>query len=190
MTCLACRTRTGGFLCRPCTATLGPTPDRMAGPVLVRSAFAHEGAARSLVHRLKYEAVAGVADALAGVVAPLLPADTPALVPVPRAVARRLRYGIDPARALAAAVSARTGIPVRAVLVAPWWVHRRAGPAGSRRGAPRFQIQTVPPPGSVLVDDVVTSGATLVAASRATGCTRAVTVTAGHSTLSRGRPVP
>lgn len=161
----------------------------MAGPVLVRSAFAHEGAARALVHRLKYEAVVGVADVLAGVMVPLLPARTPGLVPVPRVVARRLRYGIDPARALADALSERTGIPVHAALVPPWWVHRRAGPAGRRRGAPRFQVRAVPPPGSVLVDDVVTSGATLVAASAVTGSTRAVTVSAGHSTLSPRGPV-
>lgn len=129
------------------------------------------------MHRLKYEAVAGVSDRLAAVVAPLLPSDARVLVPVPRVRFRHLGYGVDPAAALADAVARRTGALVAAVLVPEVWARRRAGPAGRWRGTQRFRLRSRVPAGAVLVDDVVTTGTTLLAAARTTGITRAVTVT-------------
>ncbi len=41
-----------------------------------------------------------------------------------------------------------------------------------------FSLKMPAPVGSVLVDDVVTTGTTLAAAARVAGCQRAVTVTA------------
>ena len=53
--------------------------------LLVRSAFSHEGAARSLVHRLKYEAVLMAADVMVEFgLMDLLPKGAIGLVPVPR----------------------------------------------------------------------------------------------------------
>jgi predicted amidophosphoribosyltransferase len=146
--------------------------------VLVRPAFVHTGLARELVHRLKYRA-----EPLPGIglcLAPLLPTDASALVPVPRVVARRWRYGVDPAAELARSIGAATGLPVIAALGSPIWLHRRAGKRDATRGTPRFEMVTVPPEGAVLVDDVFTTGLTLGAASTASGITTAVTLTAAQ----------
>lgn len=185
MTCLACRDASREAICRRCLGTLRRAPDRIAGSVLVRSAFVHEGAARALVHRLKYEAVAGVADRLAATLEPLLPSGAEALVPVPRVHWRRLRYGVDPAVALAVAVGRRCGLPVSRALRPMWWAARRAGSAETRRGIQHFEPTGIRPgPDAVLVDDVVTTGTTLRSAASVTGLTHAVTVTAGHSSLT------
>lgn len=143
----------------------------------MRSVFVHEGAARLLVHRLKYEAMSGIANRLAGVLEPLLGPETTALVPIPRVVVRRWRYGIDPALALATALGRRTGLPVVHSLRPRFWVRRRAGAAADPRGTPSFGLRVTAPAGSVLVDDVVTTGTTLSAAAHMTGCRRAITVT-------------
>lgn len=152
-----------------------PAPARWVGGVLVRSAFLHDGPARELVHRLKYQS-----DPLPGigaVLAPLLPRDATALVPIPRVVLRRWRYGVDPAMELARSVAAATGVPVLAGLAPPLWVHRRAGPAAQTHGRPRFDVVAPVPVGAVLIDDVVTTGATLAAAAAITGIRQAVTLT-------------
>ena len=149
----------------------------------MRSAFGHEGAARLLVHRLKYEAISGVADRLAVVLEPLLATETTALVPIPRVVLRRWKYGIDPALALATALGRRVDLPVVQSLRPRVWTRRRAGTAGHPRGTQSFGLRTAVPAGSILVDDVVTTGTTLRAAAGVTGCRRAITVTSSGGGL-------
>lgn len=144
--------------------------------VLIRSAFVHEDPARTMVHRLKYRAAPP--GRLGVLLAPLVPRGAAALVPVPRVRLRRWRYGVDPALELARSLGAVTGLPVVAALVAPVWLHRRAGPSGQARGLPHFTRGGPVPPGAILIDDVVTTGATLVAAAAVTGITTAVTLTA------------
>ncbi len=186
MTCVACRRASAHSLCRYCLATLAPAPDRLVGRVLVRSAFAHEGAARRLVHRLKYEAVSGVAERLARAMVPLLPPDCTALIPLLRVSVRRRRYGVDSAVELAEAVAALSGLPVVRALRPGLWRRRRAGSAsGQRRGVPGFARAAPIPPGSVLVDDVVTTGSTIRAATAVSGVVRAVTATAACRRLGR-----
>jgi predicted amidophosphoribosyltransferase len=146
--------------------------------VLVRPALVHEGVARSLVHRLKYDASPAVASVLAAAMAPLVPADAAALVPVPRVIARRWRYGVDPARELTFALGARIALPVVDALRPAVWTARRAGPGGRPRGHPRFTAVGPAPESAVLVDDVLTTGATLAAAAAVLGVRRAVVATA------------
>ena len=178
MICLACAEPAGGDLCVRCSETLTPAPEQHLGGVLVRSAHAHEDAARRLVHRLKYGALASAAIPLARGMADRLPTEARSLVPVPRVVVRRWRHGIDPAAELAAALARITGLQVVEALRPAWWVARRAGPAGGRRGLPRFTLKRSPGDGVVLVDDVVTTGTTLRSAARVIGSHHAVTATA------------
>ena len=182
--CLACarRNAVGGPLCRECAAgfTRGGAR-RLPGGILVHSAFAHQGTARLLVHRLKYGAQPAAAALLAVPMARELPSGAAALVPVPRARLRLWRYGVDPALELARAIGRVSGLPVTRVLSPSWWHRRRAGAGGVARGVPRFRARAAVPAGAVLVDDVVTTGSTLAAAAAALGrALPAVTATAAR----------
>lgn len=170
MLCLACAERPGRPLCLGCARDLepGPTTHLPAGMVVV-AAYRHRGAARRLVHRLKYQGLTAGADVLGAAMARSVPAAATALVPVPRAWSRRLRTGVDPARQLAARVGALTGLPVIDALEAGWWWGHHAGTPRRARSEARFRPLRPIPFGAVLVDDVVTSGATLVAARAVLG---------------------
>ena len=65
-------------------------------------------------------------------------------------------------------MAAISGVEVRADLIAPLWASQRAGRRGSDRRPPRFSTRGRPV-GGVLVDDVLTTGRTLRAASAALG---------------------
>ena len=142
--------------------------------VLVVGALAHRGEARHLVHRLKYYADLGAGRVLADLMRPLV-ADAPCLVPVPRAMARRLRFGIDPARWLSERLSVLTGVAVANALVPGIWWPRRAG--ATDRTRPVLTRRGPVGPDAVLVDDVVTTGATIDTAARLLGSTAALAAT-------------
>lgn len=167
MVCLACHNVTRGRLCERCAATMRPAPDLLLpGGIRVVAAHRHEGAAKTLVHHLKYRGV----QEYAGMVAERLDGHVPRLplVPVPRALSRRLKYGVDPARVIAAALAARLQVPVIETLARPIHVPRRAGRDHSRT-VPPFRSRQGLRFGVVVVDDVVTTGATAMAAVGAIG---------------------
>lgn len=165
MVCLACSQLAGGVLCRRCELSLRRCPDHyLAGVGAVFSAFRHRGAARLLVHHLKYRGVVAAGTLLAEAMAPHVPAGT-VLVPVPRVGWRRLRYGVDPALELTRSLARITHAPVARCLVAPFWGRARAG--GVHGSAPRFRLgRPVPRLPVMLVDDVITTGSTLAEAAR------------------------
>lgn len=170
-------------MCRRCRDVLRPVAPRLVGNgLVVAAAYRHDGPARVLVHRLKYRAVTGAAAALAPGMVAALPHGAAVLVPVPRARLRAWRHGVDPASALAAEMARLCGLPVARALRGGWWwpAHAGAGRAARLTGADaRFRGVASVPHGAVLVDDVLTTGATLVAAARTTGAViGAVTATA------------
>lgn len=124
-------------------------------------AFHHSATGRRLVHRLKYHGLSSAADILSGAMAPLVPATAAVLVPVPRSPVRRVTYGVDPAKELARRLGRLLDLPVVAALAPPLWWPRHAGRDMSRRTAPAFTVRRSVAGGVVLVDDVITSGATL-----------------------------
>lgn len=135
-----------------------------------------------MVHELKYRGVVGFAGLAASMIVervPLLP-----MVPVPRGLGRRLRYGVDGALELALSLSALTGAPVFRLLRAPLHSPRRAG-GDHKSPAPAFGLRRAFPGQVVVVDDVVTTGATIEAAVRALGRGRvALAVTANSAKRS------
>lgn len=155
-------------LCESCRRELRPGSPRIVGGLSIRPALRHEGAVRRLIHDLKYRAVRPVAGLLAHEVVRVLPPGIDMIVPVPRVLARRLRYGVDQAGELASAVRRLTGLPVVQALAAPAWQPGHAGRRRADRRAVRFRAIR-PVSRAVLVDDVVTTGATLAAAASTIG---------------------
>ena len=175
--CIFCWSKSASLLCDPCRRDVRALPATRVSGVRIESAATHEGVARRLVHLLKYQAMEAAGLTLAALMAPLVPGDAEALVPVPRAGLRRLRYGVDPARVLASVLGDMTGIQVVAGIAAvPWWPSH-AGSERTQRRTPGFRMVRPIPAGGVLVDDVVTTGTTLVAAAELAGCRQAVTAT-------------
>ena len=165
MICLGCRNWSRAVVCSRCSrrSTRGGS-QRLASGLLVRSAFAHEGAPRDLVHRLKFEGLLPAAHWLAGQMTPLVLGVPGVLVPVPRTGARRLRFGVDTGLALALALGKLTGRPVERLLRAPVWARGHTGRDSARRQPPIFFSRSSNVP-ILLVDDVITTGSTLQAAA-------------------------
>lgn len=135
----------------------------------VIAGFEHRGPARILVHRLKYEGMLEAARVLVPPVIRQVDFRVDVVTYVPRVLARRWRYGIDQSRELAKAIAAELAVPMIQSLETLWWSPPSAGaPAASRR-PPGFWIRrrSPTPEGKVLiVDDVLTTGATMREATR------------------------
>jgi predicted amidophosphoribosyltransferase len=141
------------------------------------SLLAYEGAARRLVTGLKYRddrvALAWLADGMAALLDP--PAG--AIVTwAPTSARRRRRRGFDQAELLARAVARRWCLPCRRLLVrrgpsrpqtGASLSERQAGPRLAASAHRRPLVPTGVPAAVVVVDDVVTTGATLRAAAGA-----------------------
>jgi len=163
-----------------------------AGLARVRSAVWHEGGARHTVHQLKYEGWWRVTEAMAEAMLRLEPLTGPLfLVPVPLAAKRRRARGYNQSAHLAGAIGRRLGLPVRGDMLArvretPTQTaltpeERLANVAGA------FVAHRVRGSRVVLVDDVFTTGATLVAAAQALTVSGAIEVEA--VTFARAKPV-
>ena len=163
MLCLSCALP-ARVLCEPCRQTLRPVPPRRVAGVVAEAAFLHRDAAANLVRNMKYRRSLPAARFLARAMAESVSRDATVLIPVPRALVRRVTYGIDPSHELANELAVITGLPVLHALKAPIWWPRRAGAPRSRRGRVVFSSIGGRFDHSVLVDDVLTSGATMESA--------------------------
>lgn len=147
------------------------------------SSAAHESVARDLIAALKFRCLLPVADLMADRIQWLAPSTllSGTIVPVPTAPLRTALRGFDPAAEIAAALAERAGLPVVTCLA-----RSGAGRQVGRRRAqrighpPRIRAEGQVPRSVLLIDDVLTTGATLTACAQAlrqAGAVRVVAIT-------------
>lgn len=166
--CGVCWTPEGERICETCR-------HRRPAFAGARSAFVYDGPARDAVLALKFEGVAAIARAMAVPMAECLVewgVGVSAIVPVPLAGSRKRSRGYNQSELLAREISGLIGLPVgndalvRSRSTSPQvrqadWEARRDNVAGAF-AAGRSQLK-----GAIaLIDDVITTGATLDACAR------------------------
>ncbi len=183
--CAGC-SRYGTVLCGGCENDLRPASDPTVSFLaadaaslggseveLVVSAFRHEGVARRCLQRLKYGGARRLADPLARAALPafdgLLAVSGPAiLVPVPVHVSRARERGYNQALLLAGALGAARQLPVVELLTRPRATQRqhaldRTARLANLRSAFAASARRAQPGRVIVVDDILTSGATMEA---------------------------
>jgi predicted amidophosphoribosyltransferase len=173
--------------CERALRGLGPVWSVVPGVDLTWSAAPYEGTARNLIGALKFGSRLGLADDAASMIAGRAPAEIldGTIVPVPPAPRRRRQRGFDSAEAIAMALAPRTELPLVPCLGRTQG-RRQVGRRRAERLAdpPTIRVVSPAPTRVVLVDDVMTTGATLGAcaeALRGAGATRVAAVTLAAS---------
>jgi predicted amidophosphoribosyltransferase len=178
--CWSCRSLAArdGPLCRACRRSLrylAPVPVVLRG-LEVWAPVAYDGPAADLVKALKFNGATRLAAGMAAIIVANAPAAllAGALVPVPLHPARRRARPFNQSALVAAAISKRAGLPVVDCLIRTGSKQTQVGRARAARltGAGTIEAAGRPPLTALLVDDVVTTGATLgacAAALRAAG---------------------
>ena len=138
---------------------------------MARAPFLFHGPARHAVHRLKFAGWRPVAAALGGAMVAAWPpsAETDAVTWVPLSRRRLAERGFDQARALAEAVGAASSLSTVPLLERTVDLPPQARRSGAERRAAMagaFRSVGPCPPRVLLVDDVLTTGATVGACAR------------------------
>ena len=186
--CGTCRHVMQRRLDEPAAAPIGLPTDQPAGIVQLEWCSAFTGPARAALHALKYDGELRLVEPLAELMAERWQRASVGgalLVPVPVHLERRRQRGFDQAELLARGCARRLGLPVALALEraertkAQHQLGRRAraNNVGHAFAVPEAMRRNVRGTWVVVVDDIVTTGATL------TGCAR-VLYEAGAAAVS------
>ncbi len=187
--CVCCRAplgraTAGPALCDFCAAEIERSPSQAVRADAIDGGFApleYSGVGRRLVAALKFSRLLVVAELGAALIADRAPLGwlEGAVVPVPAAPARALRRGFDPAWELAAQLAGTTGMEAAPLLRRRDVRHQRGRSRSQRTSRPpRITAAGEAPPRVLIVDDVITTGATVDACARALRAAGAVEVRA------------
>lgn len=164
--CTVCWAPTRRGRCRDCAGNL-------RGFDALRAPFQFRGAARRALLEAKFRGVTALLEPLAVAAAALVPEtwEVDAIVPVPLHPARRRRRGFNQASLIGHAIGRALSVPVlEGALRRTRQTEAQSGLTASERRpnvARAFEAVGAAPSRALLVDDVVTTGATLEAAARA-----------------------
>ena len=183
--------------CRRCTGGMRAVgeiapPEPLCG---LWAAFVYAGAGRELLARLKYRNQRSSVRWLASAMVGALPSDfvVEAVTWAPTSHQRRRRRGFDQAELLARALGREAAVPVVPLLKRVDAAGQTGRSRSQRSRAPEFSSRHPPPATVLLVDDVVTTGATLQAAAETlirAGAKRVEAVVAGATPLPSSRQSP
>lgn len=163
--CYRCRQPSAGFwVCEGCRPTSSLSAARVA--------VSYEGLAKDLLWGLKSQSVRAAAEIMADLMVPLVATAHDAwLVPVPTATRRARGRGYDQAKILAKGISRRTRLRYVDCLRRRGQTHQVGASRDARLKQLRnsFRVSGSMPSTQrvILVDDVVTTGATLESAAAA-----------------------
>ena len=177
--CAGCG-RLGALLCPACRAALIPYPEgpHQPPPSLtdVRVAFVFDGPLREIVHQFKYRRERRLARPLGALLAAHLaagPFSADAVLAIPLHHQRLAERGFNQAEALAGEVARAAGLPlINEGLVRIRMTEQQArldarGRRENMRGAFSWHAAAAPPARVLLVDDILTTGATMSAGAEA-----------------------
>ena len=159
--------------CRGALVWLGP--ERVGGAVETWAPLSYQGPVRDVVSAVKFRGLVGLVDFMAAQIAVAAPGGllhAAHLVPVPLHPARLRRRGFNQAERLASALATRTGLPVLDCLERRGSSSPQVGRGRRERvaeldGTIALRRRAPVPRRALLVDDVITTGATLAACERA-----------------------
>ena len=173
--CAGCN-EPGPTLCRICRFSLASARTQVS-PDGVLAALPFDGVARQVLHGLKYRNRRGVARSLAQLMVRRLRVDSVDVVTwAPTSGSRARTRGYDQSELLARAVARELGVPCRRLLYRSQGEQQTGHTRAERLHGVSFRSRAISRSGRragrhpmrvLLVDDVVTTGATLVAARSA-----------------------
>lgn len=158
----------GWAVCPVCAAALRPaTPPPVAGLDWCGALVRYEGVGRELVGALKFRGNRAALPWWGDRLAAALPTRPEAVTWAPTSPSRRRRRGFDQAAALARATAQTLGLRAVALLDRPEEPSQTGRTAAERALGPSFRARPNLPGQILVIDDVLTTGATLSSAADA-----------------------